>query len=263
MKRNFSLLFFVLFIVYGVFAQKEDIISVEVNGLGYDDCVSNARIKALENAKQEALSKAGITEDINSYSDLFRSETSGSYQELFASAVFTNIRGSVSNVQILQEKLGITSEKLIKCEIQISCDVLKYKSLPDNMYKAEISGLKPFYFEGELLNWSVEVSKDSWMYVFCIPQNQNDAYFLFPNEWEKAFKLNSGKKYDFPKNVKYEQFLDSDFEQADRIIFVFTKDKYPYTGDITYKNICDWIFSIEPDQRIVESFAVGIFPKPE
>lgn len=263
MKRNFSLLFFVLFIVYGVFAQKEDIISVEVSGVGYDDCVSNARIKALESAKQEALSKAGITEDINSYSDLFRSETSGSYQELFASAVFTNIRGSVSNVQILQEKLSITGEKLIKCEIQISCDVLKYKSLPDNMYKAEISGLKPFYFEGELLNWSVEVSKDSWMYVFCIPQNQNDSYFLFPNEWEKAFKLNSGKKYDFPKNVKYEQILDSDFEQADRIIFVFTKEKFPFTGDITYKNICDWIFSIEPDQRIVESFAVGIFPKPE
>lgn len=263
MKRNLSLLFFVLFIVYSVFAQKDDIIYVEVSGVGYDDCVSNARIKALENAKQEALSKAGITEDINSYSDLFRSETSGSYQELFASSVFTNIRGSVSNVQILQEKLSITGEKLIKCEIQMSCDVLKYKSLPDNMYKAEISGLKPFYFEGELLNWSVEVSKDSWMYVFCIPQNQNDAYFLFPNEWEKAFKLNSGKKYDFPKNVKYEQILDSDFEQADRIIFVFTKEKYPFTGDITYKNICDWIFSIEPDQRIVESFAVGIFPKPE
>ena len=139
MKRNVSLVFFVLFIVVGAFAQKEDITSVEVNGVGYDDCVSNARIKALENAKQEALSKAGITEDINSYSDLFRSETSGSYQELFASSVFTNIRGSVKNVQILQEKLSITGEKLIKCEIQISCDVLKYKSLPDNMYKAEIS----------------------------------------------------------------------------------------------------------------------------
>lgn len=263
MKRNFFLVLFICFFISGLFAQKSETIKLDVAGIGYDDCISSARIKAMENAKKEALNKAGIAEDINTYSDLFRSETNGSYQELFASSVFTNIGGSVSNVQILQEKLSITGEKLIKCEIQISCEVLKYKSLPDNMYKAEISGIKPVYFEGELLSWSVEVSKDSWMYVFCIPQNQNDAYYLFPNEWEKAFKLNSGKKYNFPKNVKYEQILDSDFEQADRIIFVFTKEKYPFTGDITYKNIFDWIFSIEPDQRIVESFAVGIFPKPE
>ncbi|HOZ31015.1 MAG TPA: hypothetical protein PLL66_08875 [Bacteroidales bacterium] len=264
MKKNLLLLVaFISSVLIGYSQKNEEVIISSVSGIGYDDCVSVAREKALTDAKKTALQKAGISEDINAYSDLFKSETTGNYQELFASSVFTNIRGNVSNVEVLQEKLSITGEKIAKCELEISCKVIKFNSMPDNMYKAEINGLKAFYIVGENLNWSVMVTKDSWMYTFCIPQDQDEAYFLFPNELEKEFNLEKEKIYDFPKNVTYTQTLESEYEQTDRLIFVFTKEKYPYTGEITYKNICDWIFSIEPDQRVVYSYAVAIFPKPQ
>ncbi len=247
------------------FAQKNENIQIKsVFGIGYDDCLSSAKEKALNNAKINALSQAGIEENINSYTDLFKSETSDNYSELFTSQVFTNIRGSVKDISILSEKKAITSENLIKYEIEVKCTVIKYNSLPDQFYKAEILGIKPFYYEGDKLTWSVNVTKDSWLYVFCIPQNNEEqAYSLFPNDYEPQFLMKSNTIYEFPKKIELEQFLDGDTQQTDRMIMVLTKEKYPFTGKITYKNICEWIFSISPDQRIVESFAISIVPKPQ
>jgi hypothetical protein len=244
------------------YSQKNDEIKVNsVSGIGYDDCISSAREKALNNAKIYALSKAGIEENINSYADLFKSETEDNYSELFTSQVFTNIRGSVKDITIISEIKSITPENLIKYEVEMKCTVIKYNSLPDQFYKADISGIKPFYYEGEKLSWTVNVTKDSWFYVFCIPQNQDDAYSLFPNQYEPSFLLKAQTDYSFPQHIELEQFLDGDKQQTDRIIMVLTKSNYPYTEKISYKNICDWIFSISPDQRIVESFAVSIVPK--
>lgn len=32
----------------------------------------------------------------------------------------------------------------------------------------------------------------------------------------------------------------------------------PYTGEIEYKQIIDWIFSIPPDMRIIKSFSFSV-----
>jgi hypothetical protein len=261
MKRLSVLIILLIINVAVVFSQQnEEIIISSVQGIGYDESVSIAKEKAINDAKIKALAKAGIEENINAFTDLYKSEISDNYSELFTSQVFTNIRGSVKNIEILNEEKSFSGNQ-IKYSVEIKCTVIKYNSLADAFYKAEIKGIKPFYYEEENLSWTVSVTKDSWLYVFCIPQNQNDAYFVFPNDYEMQFLLKADSIYNFPIEVTLTQFLDGDTQQTDRLIFVLTKQKYPYKGKITYKNIFDWIFEISPDQRIVESFAVSILPK--
>ena len=248
-------------IVLFCFSQKnEEIIINSVQGVGYDENVSTAKEKAINDAKIKALAKAGIEENINAFTDLYKSEISDNYSELFTSQVFTNIRGSVKNVEILNEEKSFTGNQ-IKYFVEIKCTVVKYNSLADAFYKAEIKGIKPFYYEEDHLSWTVSVTKNSWLYVFCIPQNQSDAYFIFPNDYEEQFLLKADSLYNFPIKSELTQTLEGDKQQTDRLIFVLTKEKYPYKGSITYKNIFDWIFEISPDQRIVESYAISILPK--
>jgi len=36
------------------------------------------------------------------------------------------------------------------------------------------------------------------------------------------------------------------------------KEDIPYTNDVEYKKIIDWIFSIPPDMRIIKSFGFSV-----
>lgn len=260
-KKTISAFFFIL-LSLTVFCQNQTVIGEVIStGVGFDSDLTKARNKAINDAKINALRKVGIEENISSYSDLYRSEADENYQELFSSQVFTEIRGAVRSVKILNEKKKIIEGDNIKFEIEISCEVLRYNTITDNMFKAEISGVKPFYYEKDLLSFTINSTKEAYLYVFCIPQNQNEAYFIFPNEYEEQFLLEPNYDYKFPEKVDFYLFLDGKAQQTDRVIFVLTKEKFPYVGDINYKNLIDWIFSIPPDQRFVNSFSYSISKK--
>ncbi len=255
---------FVLLVSYNTTAQKTEEIKMKgITGIGYDENIVVAKEKAINDAKKNALNRAGIAENINAYTDLFQAEIDDNYAELFTSQVFTNIRGAVTNIEVVSENRDFVVGNNIKYEVTIDCVVLKYNTEVDLMYAADIKGIKPFAHEGDLLTYTVTPTKDSWLYVFCVPQNQDKAYFLFPIEEhnEKSFMLEAGKTYEFPRSLDLEYFLDGTERQTDRLIFVLTKQNFPFTSRITYKNVTDWIFTIPPDQRIVESFAVTILPR--
>lgn len=262
-KLTFYISFIFLFLCYFGFSQENTLVEVKnIKGQAYDSDIITSREKAINDAKVNALRKAGIGENINSYADYFRAETDEKYQELFSSQVFSQIKGVVKDYEIIDENKTFTDSENIKTEVVINCKILKYNNEPDLLYKAAINEILPVYYDGDALNFSVKVSKDSYLKVFCIPESKEDAYFLFPNEFEKNFLLKADLEYKFPMEVeKYEMVLDTRKQQIDRFIFVFTKEDYPYFQEITYSNITNWIFDIPIEKRIVESFAINIYSK--
>lgn len=262
MKKTVFICLFTLASIL-MFSQSKNVIEIKsVTGVGYDQNLDMARQKALNNAKTNALSKAGIAENVNSHTDLFKSETENNYQELFTSQIFTEIQGAVRGVELVNEHKSFTEGDNIKVEIEISCEVIRYESSTDLKFVAEINNLNAFYYEGDLLRFDILPSENMWVNIFCIPQNESDSYFLFPNALENAFMLKKGEKYEFPLTVDFELSLDDDVDQqTDRLIFVCTKEEYPFVGDITYKSIIDWIFSLEPNQRFVRSYSYSVVKK--
>lgn len=256
------LLVLILLLPTYVFSQvNTEIVVKEVSGTGFDTDVIKSREKAINDAKINALRRAGIEENINAYTDYYQAEVDESYQEMFNSQVFIDIKGIVKNIEIVSQIKEFVEGDNVKTVVTVNCNVIKLNSKPDLMYKASIEGIMPAYYANDFLSFSVKPSMDSWLNIFCIPKSEENAYSLFPNEAEATFLLKSDVKYKFPISVDYAQSLDGLTQQTDRLIFVLTKEQYPFYKAITYTNILEWIFDIPADKRIVESFAVTIFPE--
>ncbi|MEA3317793.1 MAG: DUF4384 domain-containing protein [Bacteroidota bacterium] len=214
------------------------------------------KARAINDAKVKALKKAGISEDISSYTDFFKSENDNNYAEIFTSDILSNIRGAVKDIEVINVNKSITDEGQLKVEVLINCTVLKYKSKRDLTFDAWVNGFGMYYKNHDYLKFKIKSSKDAYLKVFFF--SETEAYILFPNNYEKNFQLQSNKEYAFPVgNVDYELETSLDSE-IHRVIIVITKDDIPYTDKIEYKNIVDWIFTIPPDQRIVKTFGFSV-----
>lgn len=217
--------------------------------------------KAINAAKVEALKKAGVAENISSYTDYFRSETEDKMEELFTSDILSNINGTVKDVVVLESKPSFTPEGQIKCDVKISCTVVKYKTTKDMGFTANFDGIKNIYREGEGLEFSVKPHKNCYIRAFWFT---SESFILLPNQVEKSQLLSAQTNYEFP-NKKLIESYEVTIENANanretnRLVIVLLKEDLYYTGEIKYKPITDWIMSIPPDERLIESFAFDVY----
>lgn len=216
---------------------------------------------SLSEAKVNALKKAGIVENINAYSQLFKSETDNQYGELFSSDILTNIRGNVTDVKILDLKIEITKEQQIKVTTTIFCTVIKYNTKPDLTFNAKIEGFKTHYNTGNPLTFSVNPSKDTYVKVFIVSPDEDESFVIFPNDYEKSFLLKKDEKYIFPsEKAGIEITVDTkNKEENFRAITILLKEDIPFVDKVTYKNITNWMNTIPLDEKKIISNAFIVF----
>jgi hypothetical protein len=251
---------FVLLVHGSVYAQrkakKTALENIHAMVIGSEsETLAAIRQRAVNEAKIKALKEAGISESVNAYTDYFQSETKAEYEELFASDIFTNINGAVKDVEVIREKKSFTNNGFPKVDVWINCTVLKYKSERDLTFEFEVDGIKTYYTHADLLTYRIKPYKAGFLRSFVF--TGNEAYQIFPNDYEGSFRLTADKIHKFPQKV--DLTLETEKEkELHRAIFVFLKEDIPYTGAVSYKEILDWIFSIPPDQRNIKtrSFAV-------
>lgn len=217
--------------------------------------------KAINEAKISALKKAGIEENINSYSDYFRSETNDKMEELFTSDILSNINGTVSNIEVIDSKLGVTNEGQIKYDVTIKCTVIKYKTKKDASFDAWVEGIKKIYKAGDGLSFTIKPTQDCYVRAFMFT---DDSYILLPNDYEESSLLYSQTTHTYPNpNLieSYELTIDKPGldRELNRLVIVLLKEDLYYTGKVNYKDITDWIMSIPPDEREIKSFAFDIY----
>jgi hypothetical protein len=217
--------------------------------------------KAINDAKIKALKEAGIEENINSYTDFFRAETENSMEELFTSDILSQINGTVKNVEVLSSKPSFTPEGQLKFDVTIKCTVIKYESKIDRAFNAWIDGIKPVYKEGDGLSFTIKPTQACFVRAFVFT---NQSYVLLPNEYEHSNQLLQQTTYQFPDpNLvdSYEMIIENKGLQRElnRLVVVLLKEDLYYTGKVNYKDITDWIMSIPPDERHLESFSFEIY----
>lgn len=209
--------------------------------------------RAISNAKVNALQEAGVEENIVSGADWYKYENEENFEEMFASNVFSDIRGSVVDVVVTSDNRSFVENNQMKIDLTISCTVLKYEKTKDLGFDAWINGIEQFYKSGDQLRYSVKVSKEAYLKVFAF--TKYETFPIFPSEYEADFKLEPNKVYAFPLNsLLFEYELSTDKKKdPHRLLFILLKEDYPYTGEITYKDIANWIFTIPPDMRIIKT----------
>ncbi|MGM0375837.1 MAG: hypothetical protein ACQEQ0_03605 [Bacteroidota bacterium] len=200
----------------------------------------------------EALNRAGVSENIKAFSNFHESQTEGNYEELFTSDIFSEMQGAVKNVDVVTKNKDFTDEGLHRVTVVINCTVL-YNTGRERTFEFEVDGIRAVYENGDLLTYSVKPQEKGYLKVFVF--TSEEAYQVFPNEYEKSVLLNPENQewYNFPQQVDIVLGTEKD-SGSHRTMFVFLKEDIPYTGKVSHKNIFDWIFSFPMDQRNIKPF---------
>ena len=214
---------------------------------------NQARKIALNEAKVEALRKAGIGESVRAQNLLFTSESNGDYQDFFSSSSQIEIRGVVKDYLIVSQRMYCKDSSTVVFEVVIDATVVKYSKDSDPGFTSDIQGVKGVYEANSSLEFTLKVTKDCYLTIFNI--TDSEAYMLYPNFYEKGFKLSGLKTYDFPiGKLDYTLSNETDKIETNRLIYVFTKKPISFikmdTEQVTsVENMFSWIYSISPDQR--------------
>jgi hypothetical protein len=232
----------------------------EIKGVAFGgdmESVDQVLQRAINEAKIEALKQAGVAESVTSFSDYFQSEENLKYEELFISDILSDIRGSVKNIEIVDTKKNFDQSDRLKIEVVINCTVIKYLTEKDLSFDAWVDGVGMFYQNETNLMFKVKPSKDAYLKCFLFGES-SEAFQVFPGDYEPSFLLKANTQYNFPTETMEYELYTQEKSEVHRLIMVFMKEDIPYTNDIEYKKIIDWIFSIPPDMRVIKSFGFSV-----
>lgn len=254
----------ILLLPIGIFANAQEITKVE-NAVGRQVIAGSisedeARAKAIAQAKVDALRKAGVTEHIQSYEMLYKSEVGNKFDEVFMSDMFSEIRGAVKKYEIVKIDKGIDEFKNFYVEAIIDAEVIQYTTAKDPAFQVSIDGIKQGYQSGELMRYTITPTQDCYLNIFNL--YENNASLIYPNQFEKSRLFKAGEKVTFPLSELIDGYTlekSAKEPETNKLVFVFTKDNIPYIkyklnqeGDqfTTFEDISAWLFSISPDRRV-------------
>ena len=174
-------LFLLLFGANILTAQK--IIDIqESKGIAFisgDTSPNQAKKKALNEAKINALKAAGIGENIKSFELLYSSQAGKDYQQFFSSNIQSEMQGNILSYEIIKQETIQKSELELYAEVTISASVIKYETKPDIKFDVNIEGIKAVYNNEEVLEFTINTSQLSYLTIFNI--TDTEASVFFPN----------------------------------------------------------------------------------
>lgn len=106
------------------------------------------------------------------------------------------VEGVILNEKIISEIKSFENNMFI-LKLEVQMEVGKQKGEEDSNYRIKVSDLKPIYNSGDKLNLNIEVSKDSYIYVFIKDENDK-VYEYYPNIYQKENLLSAKNILKFP-----------------------------------------------------------------
>lgn len=213
-----------------------------------------ARKKAIEEAKANALQKAGVSE-------LFTVINTGSVSDqlnYFVSSSSSELSGEIIEYDIIKEQI-LTEGKHLLYTVDIKATIQLEKSKRDLEFDAYIKGIKVSpYKDGENIAFSICPTKTCYVHIFWFDET-GIGNIVYPNMAEPSQLLDANKQSYFPitQDYKIRKETQEPIENIS-IVFVFTKKDIPFTKSITMENFHQWILSIPSDLRTLKFINIFI-----
>jgi len=267
MKRflNIRLLYFIILFFVFHFASAQKTIHIQnATGISYlsdDITINQTKEKALEEAKKDAMRKAGVAEHISESNVLYSLSQEKDFKQFFNSISTIEISGAITKTENIryEKKVDRATEKEFM-EATIDAEVIKYEKKLDPNFDFEETGIIGKYKENEHINFSLKTSADGYLKIFVIKDKTADL--IYPNKYEKEVLINKDKVLQFPTNYGIEYgFENITQNESQLVLIVFTKKSIPFFKEINYENIISWIYSISPDERRIKSFQIMVSKK--
>lgn len=216
-----------------------------------------ARENAINQAKVEALRKAGVPEHIASSDIFYQAENKMQLKEIFESLTTVDIVGEIAEFSIVKEEKKINEVGAWIYEVWINATVSIHKNDKDPGFNIDITGVRESYLSPDKLTFEIKPWKDGFLTVFIL--SEKESGLLFPNSLERQEKLEGGKTFKFPKSkaLDYEVTSENSVE-VNHLLLLYTKQEIPFTSDQTQENILRFIAKINPSEKCLKTYSLLI-----
>jgi hypothetical protein len=252
-----------------LFAQKEIKVTARGNYEARDLTLEEVRNKAIDEAKKNAMVKAGISENVKVSDFLYTFEDDEKFKEIFQSFVSTETGAEIMVEEVKEINRDINEFGNILIEVEISAIIYKHEEKKDPALIIKVEGIKELYLENDPLEFSFTPSKDGYLKIFNVTDEttfilypyDDPAYSYLKDDPERIFKKN--EKVHFPINQNMDGYYfgidnESKEKEYNLLIFVFTKEFIPFMEEFKVNNIMKWIYQIPLEDRVVEQYGIVV-----
>jgi hypothetical protein len=211
--------------------------------------LEEARRLALDNAKADALRRAGIPEEFI----VVNAATVSDRINGFASYSNSELSGEIVNYRIISDRVENEGSRYFYL-VSIEATVKTGRMRRDLEFDAFINGIRQgVYRDGEALEFDIRPTKDCYVHIFWFDASGR-GNLVYPNQAEPTERLDSDAVTSFPRTQRY-RVRKEDAQAASEsvsLLFAFTKKKVPFTNECTFENVQRWIQSIPAHERKVK-----------
>lgn len=258
-----------LLFVLNLSAQKKIPVTASGKYEARDLTLQEVKNKAIEEAKRNAMVKAGIAENVSVTDFLYTFEDNEKFKEIFQSFVSTETGAEIIVEEVRETNRDINEFGNILIEVEIDAIIFKHKNEKDRSFVFKVDGIREFYYENDPLNFSFNPSAKGYLKIFNV--TDKTAFLLYPYEDPTNEMLNDDKsklfkadqKVNFPLNKNMDgYYFGIDTPEADKeynlLIFVYTKNNIPFMEIPNVNSIMQWIYEIPLEDRAVEQYGLVV-----
>lgn len=273
MKKTIGILFMLLAVVSAM-AQRTK--TVRASGEAFGKDMDKVRAEALRNAKQAALTEAGVEEKITSIASVIVGNGGSEVLQVQSELGMIELDGRV----LLKDKPEYTDyvvNGLIRSVATIRAKVVVEEENGDLAFGVKVEGMREVYRDGERMEFGVTpYGSDCYVRVFWfdgMPADRHEGAVLYPDASGRYVDapFQAGSTYRFPNLPKSHSngrptriAMRKQAEGLTETCIVWVvalKQQVPYDVPCTYEDFLKWLYRIPADKRVVRYQPVTILDK--
>ncbi|MBN2174741.1 MAG: hypothetical protein JW731_11455, partial [Bacteroidales bacterium] len=182
------------------YSQKKIDVTAQGSYEARDLTLEEVKNKAIDEAKRNAMVKAGISENVTMTDFLYTFEDDEKFNEIFQSFVSTETGAEIIVNEVREINRDINEFGNILMEVEIDATIFKHKEEKDPSFKFKVEGIKEYYYNKDPLNFNFLPTGDGFLKIFNV--TDQTAFILYPYKDQAYSYLNDEMGRLFEKNKK-------------------------------------------------------------
>lgn len=221
--------------------------------------LEQAEQKALQDAKTNALRKAGVPEKLWTVTGLINEDDGSEFSQVLSRVTTLEVDGFINIRDVKYDLVEIDGKRYATATIDAD---VKRGGKTDPTFVLDVKDVDGVYSEGEALTFNATVyGHDAYIKIFWF--DENGGSIVYPNDYETNRLFLKETAYAFPTNNQLEYVMERKHPEKEyetiNLIAVATKENIPFLEQsITFESLLKWIYAIPADQRAAYREAILI-----
>ena len=132
-----------------------------------------AREKAIEQAKAEALRQAGVPEYVTESNLSYKTERNSTLKDIHESLTSIDVSGEISEFKVFKEEKRKNEFENLVYEVWINATVMLHKTSKDPGFNMNVNGIRESYRSPEELVFEIMPAKEGFLNIFILGEDES------------------------------------------------------------------------------------------